>query len=265
MGHSLDLGPLGAAQSRNVAKARQLVASTSGRVQRALEACVDLARLRLGALDGKKCWGLRAKSTCLGLDGGLLDATLASAVAALATLRLPRLEQIDGLSPAELRAAQAKLAASASSDAMACGDDDDGGDNGGGGEGVPRRVVFRRVPSCVSLGLFKGHVLVDPTREEEVLASAHVAAVLSRALPDSEPEEAGAEGAEGEHEFLLVEATADGARAPRMGSDLMHKCLAIAARRAATRGRQLEALVAAAAHGSSSDSEESDEEDDMES
>ena len=204
--HALDIGPLGAAYNSGIAKARQLVASVSGRVQRTLESVVDGRSLKLSGGGGGgggvevegKAWCVRVKSVCLALDGGLFDATLASAVAALGTLKFPPLQEIDGLN-SSLKSA--------------------------GNNVSPSEVVFKCIPCCTGLVLYKDYTLVDPTEEEESLASAHVSIVLT-----------------GEDKFHSMDVAAAGQRVS-IDALTMQKCRAIASKRTMERIGKLEEIV----------------------
>ena len=52
--------------------------------------------------------------------------------------------------------------------------------SGGGKAAAGRAVVLERVPLALTCGLYRSHVLVDPTSEEEALAGSLVTVVLDQ-------------------------------------------------------------------------------------
>lgn len=98
---------------------------------------------------------------CLGADGALLDACLLAAAAALADVQLPALAlRPDG----SLAAVPAGPGA------------------GEGGElpgGAARRLVLPPLPAALTCGLYRGHLLADPTAEEEALLGGRVTVALT--------------------------------------------------------------------------------------
>jgi len=195
--HELDVGPLGTTHNNgSIARNRQQTSAVSGRVRQILCRSIDLGSLKLSepgeeaSPGGGKAWALHVKSVCLSLDGCLFDATLASAVAALATLRFPRrLEQLG---------------------------EDAAGEDGGRPEG-DGALRFLWVPACTAVALHKGRLLVDPTDFEESLASAVVAVVWGR--------RADSPGGE-EPEVLALELGSEGQRAS-VDAQLVRRCLGV--------------------------------------
>jgi len=139
----------------SVAKGRQRNASVTQRIIRVVNQVVDVEGLKCtegtGEDEGRKFWGIKLKSMCLALDGCLFDAVLISVLAALADLKIPKLQA--------LRADNADVDRRLS-DIQASG------------------ISFRSIPTCMTIAMHKNYLMVDPTAEEESIATAHVSIVF---------------------------------------------------------------------------------------
>lgn len=100
------------------------------------------------------CWRLCVDAHVLHDDGCVLDVALLAALGALGTTNLPALQLATNGRLQAVDKVEGEAAAPMACDA--------------------RQLALRRVPAGVSCGLYKGHVLVDPTREEEALMQALV-------------------------------------------------------------------------------------------
>jgi exosome complex component RRP43 len=131
----------------------------------ALEQRVSEALLRTGLLDlrqlcisaGQAAWLLYLDLCVLDADGSLLDALLLAAVACLRDLRLPAVSVT-----AEGNVERSDGAAM-----------DEGGGGGGG-----LALALACTPVCLTSGVYKGALVVDPSREEEALMSSVISVVL---------------------------------------------------------------------------------------
>ncbi|CAI5463801.1 unnamed protein product [Closterium sp. Yama58-4] len=149
-------------------------------------ACVDLTHLCI--VPGKAAWAIWLDIVCIDADGALFDAALLAALAALSSLTLPAVDVV----------ANGKVflhsQADAQTDGGRTGSEGEGGEAGGGdrgdGDGVGadegrrdgdgmvveqtvegRRLELQALPLAQTVCLYGGHLLVDPTAEEERLGS----------------------------------------------------------------------------------------------
>jgi exosome complex component RRP43 len=131
-----------------------------------------------GALDarqlviapGAAVWVLYLDVYVLNAAGALLDAALLAAVAALRDCRLPAVH----------------LTAEGNVERGADPDGEEGDDGSGGAaameaDGRGRPLALSAAPSCLTCGLYRGHVVVDPDHEEEALMGARVSVVVDGA------------------------------------------------------------------------------------
>jgi exosome complex component RRP43 len=142
------------------------------RLSEALSSSGLLDAAQLCVAEGQHAWALFLDVYCLDADGGLFDAALLAAVAALADVRLPALtlRPEDGRPVALLRpgaAEEAAAAASASASAAAALPG-----------GAARALALGPLPCALTCGLYKGHLLVDPCAEEEALMQSLVSVTL---------------------------------------------------------------------------------------
>lgn len=141
------MSALGATHEK-VAKTRQQTASISGRLQQVLNKVVDLESLQVDSKD-RKAWCITLKAVCLALDGCLFDAVFLSAISALVQLELPGLHGVG--------------------EAVAMEE---------GEGGLEGRLRLHYIPIPITLVLYKDYILVDPTSEEESVATASVSMVF---------------------------------------------------------------------------------------
>jgi exosome complex component RRP43 len=140
----------------------------------ALEQRVSEALLQTGLLDlrqlcisaGQAAWALYLDLCVLDADGSLLDALLLAAVACLRDLRLP------SVSVTPEGNVERSAGGGAAGDAMDEGGGGGGGTSGGGG------LALAGTPVCLTCGVYKGQLVVDPSREEEALMSSVISVVL---------------------------------------------------------------------------------------
>jgi len=126
----------------------------SGRLAQVLASSGLLDLESLCLVRGRAVWCLALDVVCLSADGGLFDAALAAAVGALGRTALPAV-WLGG----------------------------DGRVRAVGEEGAPplapaRRLRLRSLPASLTVGLYRGHVLVDPSGEEEALMHSLVTACV---------------------------------------------------------------------------------------
>ena len=107
-----------------------------------VERCVDLESLCVER--GVSGWEVKVDVVILDDDGAASDCALVAAVGALMDCELPRTPNERGE---------------------------------GEREGV-RRVVMKHIPVCLTSALYRGHVLVDPTAEEEALSRCLVSVIV---------------------------------------------------------------------------------------
>jgi exosome complex component RRP43 len=132
-----------------------------------LAARVSELLLSTGVLDarqlvispGAAIWVLYLDLYVVDAAGGLLDAALLAAVAALRDARLPAVH----LTPE-------------GNVERGLGPENDGGGGGGGGGGRPLELAG--APVCLTCGVYKEHIVVDPDHEEEALMGARVSVVI---------------------------------------------------------------------------------------
>lgn len=111
--------------------------------------------------EGKAAWRAILDVYVLDADGCELDVALLASVAALRSTRVPG---VRGTKEGHFYRAG-----------------DRAGGSGSGPAGLvagPSRITLQRLPLCLTCCLHKGHVLVDPTRDEESLASCSVSVVV---------------------------------------------------------------------------------------
>mmetsp|Transcript_5900 Transcript_5900/g.12031 ORF Transcript_5900/g.12031 Transcript_5900/m.12031 type:complete len:306 (-) Transcript_5900:399-1316(-) len=126
---------------------------------------LDLKKLCIGK--GQAAWMLYIDIFCLSADGGIFDASLAAAAAALASLQLPRVKlSEDGR--------VTLVDASAAGDSMETDDDADGGKIVEGCSSLE----LGSTPLGLTCGMYKGHLLADPSGEEEGMMEALVTVVM---------------------------------------------------------------------------------------
>ncbi|GLC34487.1 hypothetical protein PLESTB_001255900 [Pleodorina starrii] len=126
--------------------------------------------VQLGSLciaEGKAAWRASLDLYVLDADGAVLDAALLAALAALRDTRIP------------------PVRSTREGHYVAVGAGGGGGGGGGGGEGglvagSPSRVGLRRCPLGLTCCLYRDHILVDPTADEERLAECAVSVVLDQ-------------------------------------------------------------------------------------
>lgn len=116
---------------------------------------------------GKAAWRAVLDVYVLDADGAELDVALLAAVAALMDTRVPGVRGTKDGHYARLRGGGSGAAADGeavpAAEVVA---------------GSPSRIPLQRLPLCLTCCLHKAHVLVDPTHDEEALASSSVSVVL---------------------------------------------------------------------------------------
>ncbi|GAQ79983.1 exosome complex component RRP43 [Klebsormidium nitens] len=119
---------------------------------------------------GKAAWVAYLDIYCLDADGSLLDAALLAAVAAFADLTLPPVRvNPEGHVLPVLSGAQG-------------GNLRENGDASSEVVTVERRkLTLGAMPWAATIGLYKGHLIVDPTAEEEALLESTVTTILDEA------------------------------------------------------------------------------------
>ncbi|KIZ01452.1 Exosome complex exonuclease RRP43 [Monoraphidium neglectum] len=137
------------------ARVSQLLTGPSG-VLDARQLCIS---------PGAAVWVLYLDLYVLDAAGGLLDAALLAAAAALRDCRLPSVHLTD----------EGNVERGPDPEASA-----DGGAGGGGGGGGGDSTALRlaAAPVCLTCGVYKGAVVVDPDHEEEALMGARVSVVV---------------------------------------------------------------------------------------
>jgi len=116
--------------------------------------CVDLTQLCIER--GRSAWRLKVGLTVLNHDGNIIDAAFLSAVAALADVRLPRTRvERDGV-----------VRTVPSPNPEACSE---------GGS----RLLLKKIPVPLTVGLFEEKMIVDPTSEEEMVCQGCVTAFVN--------------------------------------------------------------------------------------
>ena len=136
-------------------KAAQAEGAFTERLRGVLQApsAVDLEQL--GVVEGVAAWALHVKVYVLSADGAVFDAALLAAVAALASTTVPTVEAAEGASLEELQR------------------------EAGAGEGAGGRFCFQRLPLSMTLCTCTGgHLLADPTLEEETHSDGFIHAVV---------------------------------------------------------------------------------------
>ncbi|KAK9908249.1 hypothetical protein WJX75_004814 [Coccomyxa subellipsoidea] len=111
---------------------------------------VELGEL---AIDKSHAWAVFLDIYVLNADGSLLDVCLLAAVSALLGLRLPHVEVND----------QGQVVTKAEM---------------GGSAAEVRRFGLKTVPMALTCGLYSGHLIADPTSEEETLAASLVSTIV---------------------------------------------------------------------------------------
>ena len=122
---------------------------------------VDLCSLALQP--GRAAWCLHVDVYCLNDDGALLDTALLACLGALGTTVLPALwltpqGRLTALSPQGGAGSEA-ASSEAPPASLLC---------------PARPLALRSLPCALTVGLYRGHTLVDPSREEQALAQALV-------------------------------------------------------------------------------------------
>ncbi|KAG1669192.1 hypothetical protein FOA52_001443 [Chlamydomonas sp. UWO 241] len=169
VGCSVEVAPFGSADWRP-GKAAEMVASVSEHLEQVLfgrsagsdapassarPGCFPLEQLCIAA--GKAVWHAQLDIYVLNVDGSLLDAVLLAAVSALTSTPLPK----TSVSP------EGKVSRSSAEQA------------GEAAPSTPARVLsLRHTPLALTCTLYKEHVIVDPTADEEGLAGALVTVVI---------------------------------------------------------------------------------------
>ncbi|GFR40110.1 hypothetical protein Agub_g664, partial [Astrephomene gubernaculifera] len=120
--------------------------------------------------EGKAAWRASLDVYILDADGAVLDASLLASLAALRNTRIPAVRNTREGHYVAARGASAAAAAAA----------------GGGGDtglvaGSPSCIGLFRTPLGVTCCLYRQHLLVDPTADEERLAECAVTVVLDQA------------------------------------------------------------------------------------
>eukprot|EP00850_Spirogloea_muscicola_P012872 SM000085S23222 [mRNA] locus=s85:95384:96728:- [translate_table: standard] len=119
---------------------------------------VDLRELCISP--GRAAWTAYVDVYCLDADGALLDTALLAAAAALTDMELPEVSvDEDG------RVAPAY---------RGCG----GGAAGVDGGPPRRRLTLDEAPAALTLGVFRGHLVADPSAEESAVMDATVTVAL---------------------------------------------------------------------------------------
>lgn len=207
----------------------------AARVSDLMAQALDLRQLVISP--GAAIWVLYLDLYVLDAAGGLLDAALLAALAALRDCRVPRVRLTD----------EGNVERGGGGDA---GDDDE--DGGGGSSGkrsgaaaaAPwRRLELRAAPVCLTCGVYKGRVVVDPDHEEEPLMGAR-ASVVADALAAGDGDGSGdGDGGGGGGGELLGVYKPGGAEA--MPARALLTCAALAQARAREVVAQLEAALEA--------------------
>lgn len=177
---SLEYAPFATADYRP-GRSPEAASVVSERLHAAL-APLGLQR-QLCVKQGKAAYHVTLAVHVLNADGSVLDAALLACLAALSDTKLPRHTK-GGSKQQQKQKQQGKAGA-------AGGVEDGDSDGEGEGEGAagkggvqgrarpPRRITLPALPLSVTCCLHKGKVLVDPTAEEEAIASSAVAVVLT--------------------------------------------------------------------------------------
>lgn len=182
----VELPPLCSAELRP-GRSAEACAPLSARVNAAVEASRCLPLEQLCVVEAKHAWLLRCDVYILDADGGLFEAALAAATAALADTRLPPLAP-DLSSPGRLVAVTRGGGGGADADSVGAGHAASAVLAGGAG----RTVRLASFPAAASVALVSVesagatsapaggcHALVDPTREEEAVAGCAVSVAVS--------------------------------------------------------------------------------------
>ncbi|KAK9834201.1 hypothetical protein WJX81_007772 [Elliptochloris bilobata] len=120
---------------------------------------------------GRAAWVAYLDLYVLDADGGLYDAALLAALAALAALRLPHVDVDD----------EGKVVPAGASDAAMVLEDADGQRLSAAGPAGPQPIAHLRVgslPTALTCALYNGQLIVDPDRDEEARAHALVAVTV---------------------------------------------------------------------------------------
>ncbi len=133
-------------------------------------------------MQGQHAWALHVDVYCLDADGALFDCALLAAAAALASVSLPplalapngKLVAVDAALGARAAPAPAAAAAAAAAAASVAPQTALPG-------GHARRLALGPLPAALTVGLYKGHLLVDPCAEEEALMQSLVTVALDAA------------------------------------------------------------------------------------
>ncbi|CAI5961368.1 unnamed protein product [Closterium sp. NIES-64] len=195
-------------------------------------ACVDLTHLCI--VPGKAAWAIWLDIVCIDADGALFDAALLAALAALSSLTLPAVDVVAN-GKVFLHSQQG-----AQADGGRTGSEGEGGGGGrgdgegvsteegrrdrGGGEGEEagveggkgaerdgdglvveqtvegRRLELQALPLAQTVCLYGGHLLVDPTAEEERLGSGSNNVIIAMDMMAREEGSGAGKGAEEEGE-----------------------------------------------------------------
>jgi len=146
--------------------------SATQRVQEILKSSKALNLKQLCMSKGQAAWMLYVDIFCLAADGGIFDAALAAAVAALSSVKLPRVKlSEDG------RVVVAEDGPAETSP----GPSDMDTESGNGGTRIVEgcsRLNLASVPIALTCGMYKGNILADPSGEEEGMMEALVTVVM---------------------------------------------------------------------------------------
>ncbi|KAG2501159.1 hypothetical protein HYH03_000974 [Edaphochlamys debaryana] len=158
---NVELAPFSSPDYRPGRSATDAVSGVVEKLQAALLSGKDTVLLNtLCVAEGKAAWKAQLDVYVLDADGCVTDAVLLASIAALRNTRLPLVRNTKEGNYVPARRAEEGAA--------------------GLVEGCPRSVGLGRCPLALTCCLYKQHVLVDPTADEERLAECAVTVVVDQ-------------------------------------------------------------------------------------